>query len=361
MLKRSRSVCFIVSFVLVMSVLVGCNISKSSESSSNITKVHKKSIVCSIFPEYDWVKEILGTLEEEYDVTLLLDSGVDLHSYQPTAEDIAKISTCDMFIYVGGESDGWAEDALKKVTNKQIQVVNLLEVLKDKVKEEELIEGMQQEEHHHHGHEEDGEHEEHEEHEEDGEHEEHEHHEEHGGVPEYDEHVWLSLKNAKTLVGTIKEGLKKIDVKNADVFEENYKVYTKKLDKLDLAYKEGVEQGSKSTLIFGDRFPFRYMVDDYGIDYYAAFKGCSAETEASFETIVFLANKVDELDLSYIMTIENAKHKIAETILKNTKHKNQKILELNSMQSITKKEVEAGISYLSIMESNLNVLKQALE
>lgn len=180
-------------------------------------------------------------------------------------------------------------------------------------------------------------------------------------MPEYDEHVWLSLKNAKTLVGTIKEGLKKIDVKNADVFEENYKVYTKKLDKLDLAYKEGVEQGSKSTLIFGDRFPFRYMVDDYGIDYYAAFKGCSAETEASFETIVFLANKVDELDLSYIMTIENAKHKIAETILKNTKHKNQKILELNSMQSITKKEVEAGISYLSIMESNLNVLKQALE
>lgn len=167
MLKRSRSVCFIVSFVLVMSVLVGCNISKSSESSSNITKVHKKSIVCSIFPEYDWVKEILGTLEEEYDVTLLLDSGVDLHSYQPTAEDIAKISTCDMFIYVGGESDGWAEDALKKVTNKQIQVVNLLEVLKDKVKEEELIEGMEQEEHHHHGHEEDGEHEEHEEHEED--------------------------------------------------------------------------------------------------------------------------------------------------------------------------------------------------
>lgn len=297
-------------------------------------QTEKLQIVTTIFPEYDWVKQVLGENAENADVTLLLDNGVDLHSYQPSAEDILNISTCDMFIYVGGESDEWVEDALEEASNKDMVVINLLEVLGDNVKEEELVDGM--------------------EHEDEDEHEE----EEEG---EADEHVWLSLKNAGVLCGSISDGLCSIDSEHSDVYKQNAKNYMDKLSELDAQYQEAVGSASVKTLLFADRFPFRYMVDDYGLDYYAAFSGCSAETEASFETIVFLANKVDELNLSCVLTIEKSGQKIADTVIQNTQSKDQQILALDSMQSTTSKDVSDGATYLSIMEKNLDVLKEALK
>ena len=294
-------------------------------------------IVTTIFPEYDWVNEILG--DNKADVTLLLDNDVDLHSYQPTAEDILKISECDMFIYVGGESDEWAEDALKEAKNKNMKVVNLLEALGVTLKEEEVKEGMQEEEH---------------EHEENGEHKEHE-------EPEYDEHVWLSLKNTQTLVTKIADTLSQTDAKNAASYKSNANAYNQKLARLDDEYRSAVNAASAKTLLFGDRFPFRYLVDDYGLDYYAAFAGCSAETEASFETILFLAKKIDELGLKSIMQIESADGRIAETIKQNTASKDQQILTLDSMQSTTSKDISNGASYLTIMQKNLAVLTEALK
>ena len=273
---------------------------------------------------------------------MLLDNGVDLHSYQPTADDIVKISDCDLFIYVGGESDGWVEDALKNATNKDMKVVNLLEVLGDKVKNEEVVEGMQEEEHEH----------------EDG--EEHEEGEEHEHEEEADEHVWLSLKNAEVLVGTISNALQEVNPGNKDAYAANADAYVKKLSALDAEYQTAVDNAARKTVLFGDRFPFRYLVDDYGLNYYAAFVGCSAETEASFETISFLAKKVDELKLPCVLTIEGKNHKIAETIVKNTAPKSQKILTMDSMQSTTSKDVASGTTYLSVMEKNLAVLKEAL-
>ena len=266
------------------------------------------------------------------DLTMLLDNGVDLHSYQPTADDIMKISDCDLFIYVGGESDAWVEDALKEAVNKDMKVINLLDVLGSSVKEEEVVEGMEEEE-------------------EDGAEEE----------PEYDEHVWLSLRNAKVLCKAIADDLAEIDTENADAYKDNEKAYADKLDELDKKYQETVDAASQKTVLFGDRFPFRYMVDDYGLSYYAAFVGCSAETEASFETITFLAGKTDELGLKNIMTIEKSDQKIAKTIIENTKEKNQGILTLDSMQSTTSDDVKKGATYFSIMESNLNVLQEALQ
>ena len=318
----------------------------------------KLSIVTTIFPEYDWVRQILGDKADNADVTMLLDNGVDLHSYQPTADDIVKISDCDLFIYVGGESDGWVEDALKNATNKDMKVVNLLEVLGDKVKNEEVVEGMQEEEHEH----EDGEeHEEGEEHEhEEGEEHEHEEGEEHEHEEEADEHVWLSLKNAEVLVGTISNALQEVDPGNKDAYAANADAYVKKLSALDAEYQTAVDNAARKTVLFGDRFPFRYLVDDYGLNYYAAFVGCSAETEASFETISFLAKKVDELKLPCVLTIEGKNHKIAETIVKNTAPKSQKILTMDSMQSTTSKDVASGTTYFSVMEKNLAVLKEAL-
>ena len=315
----------------------------------------KLQIVTTIFPEYDWVMQILGDKAADADVTMLLDNGVDLHSYQPTAEDILKIAGCDVFIYVGGESDEWVEDALAEAVNKDMIVINLLEVLGDSVKEEEVVEGMQEEDEHDHDHHHDhegGDHDADEDHDHDHEHEEEE--------VEYDEHVWLSLKNASVLCDAITDALSKADADNAAVYQANNEAYKAQLSALDAQYKEVVESAAFDTLLFGDRFPFRYLTDDYNLNYYAAFVGCSAESEASFETIVFLADKTDELGLNSIMIIESSDGKIAQTIRDNTEDKNQEIYVLDSMQSVTSDDVKNGVTYLSIMTDNLEVLKKAL-
>ena len=178
---------------------------------------------------------------------------------------------------------------------------------------------------------------------------------------EKDEHVWLSLKNAEVLVNAISKSLQEIDPDNKDTYATNSDAYVKKLSALDADYQAAVDGATYKTVLFGDRFPFRYLVDDYGLSYYAAFVGCSAETEASFETISFLAKKVDELKLPCILTIEGAQHKIAETIVQNTTAKNQKVLTMDSMQSTTSKDVANGTTYLYVMEKNLSVLKEALD
>ena len=295
------------------------------------------NIVTTIFPVYDWVVNILGENPAGAEVTMLLDNGVDLHSYQPTAEDIVKISTCDIFIYVGGESDEWVEDALNEAVNKDMIVINLLDELGGAVKEEEVVEGMQEEDEH-----------------------DHDHGDEEGEV-EYDEHVWLSLRNAAVLTDVIGRAIIEKDPANSELYTNNMTSYINSLDALDVEYAEAVSSGDKDVILFGDRFPFRYLTDDYGLNYYAAFVGCSAETEASFETITFLAQKVDECGLSVVLTIEKSDKKIAETIIENTSSADQTVMTLDSMQSVTSEDVKNGASYLSIMEENLNVLKEALK
>lgn len=317
--------------LILITALTAC------QSKDPSVKNEKLAIVCTIFPQYDWIKQILGSHARNAELTMLLENGVDLHSYQPSADDIIKISKADIFIYVGGESDTWVKDALKESVNKNMTVINLLDVLGDSIKEEQLTEGMQSEE------------------------DEASEEADKDNGPEYDEHVWLSLKNAKALSNKIAEVLCKKDSVNADDYSKNAKAYIEKLDNLDKTYSETVNSSKTKTLLFGDRFPFRYLTDDYGLKYYAAFVGCSAETEASFETITFLAKKADEQNLGSIITIDGGKHKIAETIRQNTKSKAQKIVSLNSMQSVTSNDVKNGATYLSIMQDNLAVLKEALK
>lgn len=502
-----KYISILLAAVMAVGCLAGCGQKNSNEQADN-TDDGKLKVVTTIFPEYDWVKEIAGDEISNIDLTMLLDNGVDLHSYQPTSEDILKISDCDLFVYVGGESDSWVDDALKNATNKDMQVINLLDVLKDSIKTEESMPGMQAEEGHNHGyaHFEDSDVQDRtlsdwdgdwqsvypylqdgvldevmEKKAESGEKTAEEYKEyyengyktdvsqitidaenntmcfvkngvaskatyeykgyqiydyesgsrgvryffeatsgdadapkyvqfsDHGIAPgkaehfhiyagndgfdalseemenwptyypadmsgkeiaedmleheekEYDEHVWLSLKNAQTLCKAIAEALETADPEHKDVYAANVDSYLEKLSSLDGQYQDAVANASQKTLLFGDRFPFRYMVDDHGLKYYAAFAGCSAESEASFETISFLAKKVDELGLKNIMTIENSDQKIAKTIRDNTKDKNQEILSLDSMQSITSEDVKNGTTYLSVMESNLDVLKKAMQ
>lgn len=308
----------------------------------------KKSIVCATYPEYDWVMNILGDKAANFNVTLLQNNGTDLHSYQASIKDIAKISVCDMLVFVGGESDEWVEKAVAEAKNKNMIVVNMMESLGDKVKEEEIVEGMQAEEEDEH---------EHADHDEDHDHDGHHHH--HDEV-EYDEHVWLSLRNAAALVEALAQKISELDSANAAAYKANAASYAKELLDLDAQCKKAVAAAAKKTILFGDRFPFRYLADDYNLKYYAAFVGCSAETEASFETVIFLAKKVDELGLNAVLTIEKSDKKIAKTIVSNTKKKSAEILEMDSLQSITQKDIKAGRSYLSAMKKNLEVLKKAL-
>ena len=330
-----------VSMMMVIG-MVGCgsnteNVTANSDASGTSTEVNSGetsiNIVTTIFPEYDWTRQVVGDVAD-VNITMLLDSGVDLHNFQPTADDIITISNCDMFIYVGGESDKWVDDALKEAVNKDMVVIDLMDILGESVKEEEVVEGMEAEE------------------------EEEEEGEEEG--PEYDEHVWLSLKNAETCVNYISEKLQGIDSANAETYKINAERYVNSIEDLNNQYIDAVNNAPYDTLIFGDRFPFRYMVDDYGLNYYAAFVGCSAETEASFDTVIFLADKVDELGVPAICIIEGSDGKIADTIKENTDSGNQEILTFNSLQSTTRADVDAGATYLSAMEDNLEVLKQAL-
>ena len=318
----------------VMSIAVPFSGMHIAEAKTTEETDRKLNIVTTIFPEYDWTRAILGDRADDVNLTMLLDNGTDLHSFQPAVKDIMKVSSCDLLIYVGGESDQWIEDALESAQNKDMKTINLMEILGDSIKEEEAVEGMQESEHDH----------------------DHEDEEE----KEYDEHVWTSMRNAEVICDAIAETLEEMDPKNKEIYQSNAETYKEKLSALDEAYQETVNNAKQKTLVFADRFPFRYLVDDYDLSYYAAFSGCSAESEASFKTVTFLAGKVDELGVKSVLTMEKSDDRIAQTVIENTKAKDQKILQLNSMQSITSEEIADGATYLSVMEDNLGVLKEAL-
>ena len=324
-------------------------------------------IVATSFPHYDWTREVLGERLAETDLVLLQQSGVDLHSYSPSASDLLKIAACDLFVFVGGESDEWTERAFAQKGNPRRRILNLVKTLGSAAKEEKIVEGMEHEHHHHdakhddhdddhdhdkdkhdhakkHDHDEDKDHDH-------GDHDEHEH--------EIDEHVWLSLRHAATLVKAIAADLAVLDPANAATYRANADAYCAKLAALDREYTATVSSAKRKSILIADRFPFRYLADDYGLTYFAAFSGCSAESEASFKTVAFLAKKVDELQLPVILVIEGTKHKIAETVKRTTKAQDQRILTLDSLQS-TGGEAAKTTHYLDVMTRNLEALKTAL-
>ena len=298
-------------------------------------------IITTTFPLYDWTRQILVKHVREVELIQLQDNGIDLHNFQPTVRDIARISQCDLFIFVGGESDEWVEKALRSPRNTKRITLNLIKELGDAVQEEEPLEGMEGHAlHHHHDH--DKKHD----------HDEDEH--------ETDEHIWLSLRCATTLCRVIAAKLSELDKTNAAEYQANCGAYSEKLLALDKSYMETVAASARKTLLFADRYPFRYMANDYGLTCFAAFSGCSAETEASFKTIAFLARKVDECKLRFVLVLENRQHRIAETVVRTAKSKGVGILTLDSLQATTSRDAANGKSYLNVMEMNLAILKKAL-
>ncbi len=314
----------IVPILLCPVLLVGCGNMPVSKDSD------KLQVVCTVFPQYDWAREIIADTEN-VDLTLLVDNGADFHSYQPGTGDMVTIASCDVLIYIGGESDSWIQDSLANATNPDMITVNLTEIMGDALEAEACtLEG------HDHEHEE----------------ADHEH--------AYDEHVWLSLTNAELFTDAIAEALSEADPDNAAVYTENAENYTGKLQTVDSEFRTELEASKRNILLFADRFPFVYLMRDYDFEYYAAFPGCSSETDASFETVIELAEAVDKNALPCVITIDGSDSSIAEAVISNTTDKNQKILSLNSMQTVKREDIENGITYISVMEENLSVLTEAL-
>ena len=304
---------------LCAGILTGCA-ADASNSGDTI------SVVCTSFPEYDWVRTLLGD-SGSVEVTLL-EKGVDIHSYQPNAEELAKIYDCDLFIYTGGESEAWSEKAIEQAQNENMISMSLLDTLGNAVKEETALEGMEADS---------------------------------DEEPEPDEHVWLSLKNARVLCGAIAKNLEKIDPADSDTIKANQQSYDNELASLDEDYTQAVRSAARNEIIVADRFPFRYLCDDYGITAYAAFSGCSSETEASFQTVAFLAQKADEIGTSVILTTEGSGHQIAEAVLNNAGNQSLETAELDSMQTVTQSELDSGKTYFGTMCANLESLKKALD
>ncbi len=312
-----------VSTILLITIFILslCGCVNSEEKSDGL------QIICTAFPQYDYIKNILGS---ESGLTLLLDDGADLHSYEPTAQDIIKIGSADLFVYIGGYSDSWVEGALKSANNPNLKTVALMDLVD--TYDVEYVAGME----HSHG----------------------EHNDAHeGDHSEEDEHIWLSLKNASVITQKLCDVICEIEPVKAEQYKSNAAEFIGNLNNLDTDYQSVIESAKRKTLLFADRFPFRYMTEDYGIEYFAAFAGCSSESEASFKTMAFLIDKTNELELPYVIIIDGSDGSIADMICNSS---NAKKLTLDSCQSVSIDDIKDGTSYIGIMQKNLNVLREAL-
>ncbi len=307
----------------------------------------KISIVATIFPQYDFARAIVG---DKADLAMLVSPGAEIHSYDPSPADIIKIKDSDVFIYVGGESEVWVDTILSSMDTSGMKLVRLMDSITPV--EEEIVEGMQEDEHEHgsegkeehegEGHEDEEKHEDEKDHEED---------------PEYDEHIWTSPKNAVLMINAIAEAICGADPDNAAAYRQNAAVYVEDIEKLDKEIREIVDAAGKKLVVFGDRFPFRYFTDEFGLEYRAAFNGCSTESEASAATIAHLIKTVKENGLSHVFYIELSNQNIARSISEQT---GAETLLLHSCQTVSRDEFEAGATYLSIMEQNAQNLRKGL-
>lgn len=305
--------------VLIMFCLSGCGMAEEKKDDDRL------KVVATVFAEYDFLRNIAG---DAVNLSMLMMPGADLHAFDPTPKDIMEVQEADLFVTVGGESDAWSEKIIDSIDSNKLQTVRLMDCV-DHVVEEELVEGMEAED------------------DEDG----------HGEEKEFDEHVWTSPKNAVQIVEKLRDKLCRMDEANAELYQDNAKSYIKKLQKLDEAFTELVQNAKRREIIVADRFPFRYFADAYGLKYYAAFPGCSTQTGASVETIAFLIRKAKEDDIPVVFHMEMSSEAMCNTICDEA---GAKKAQLNAVHNISRQDFNKGIGYLELMKENIEVLKEAL-
>lgn len=316
-MKKTTKIIIILIVVIGITLSIILGVNKAKESNEKV------SIITTNFPAYDFARAVAG---DKADIRMLVKPGAETHDFEPTPQDIIDIKNSALFVYTGGESDEWVENILEDIDINKTKLVKMMDVVE--VVEEETVEGMEHESHH-----------------------------EHEEEAEYDEHVWTSPKNAIKIVGAIKDELSKISPKNETLFTNNSKAYIDKLSELDQKFQDIIKAGNRKTVVFGDRFPLRYFVDEYNLNYYAAFPGCSDQTEASSKTVAFLVDKIKNERIPVVFKIEMSSGKLAETISNET---GAKVLEFQSAHNISSDKFNAGVTYVDLMESNLSALKEAL-
>lgn len=316
----------IIAIILSIMVLSG---TLTALSGCGVEKSDKITVLCTVFPIYDWVRSVVGD-SEKVEVKLLVSGSADLHSYQPTVNDVIAVRGADLTVRVGGMDDSFVGELLKN--GGCGQDLRLMEI--DGIVKREISQGSHEEEHDHH----------------------HEHDHEHT----VDEHIWLSLKNAAVSVNAVCEALSRLSPADSEQFRKNADAYIERLSALDGKYLDAVSKAPSDKLIFADRFPFVYMTEDYGIEYEAAFKGCSTEADASFDTVIRLADRLDGWALSYVCVTESSDRELAECVIRASESKKADIIAFDSMQSVSESDIASGATYLGIAESNLETLKIAL-
>lgn len=316
-----------IAFLLVLALFI-------TACGSSVEPSEGLKIVATNFPGYDFARAVVGN---DDNIKMLLKPGQDSHSYDPTPQDIIRINEADIFIYTGGESDNWVDEMLKSIDNEDLVTIRLMDYVE--IFKEEVIEGMQDDHHHHHGH---------------GHGQDHGHGHEHG----YDEHIWTSPINAIRLIDVIEDHISNYDGDNADTYKDNATAYSKRIKEIDTGIREVIANSARTELIFGDRFPFRYFVEEYNLTYYAAFPGCAPETEASAQTVAFLVDKVKENNIPVVYHIELSNTNIANTIADET---GATILQFHSVHNLTDTEFAEGKTYADFMEENIEKLKAGLQ
>ena len=322
-----RIVAVLLMLCLFLPVTTACRARKEND---------KLTVVCTVFPLYDWAREVIGDVEG-VQVILLAQNGTDMHSYQPTAEDIIRLRSCDLLIRLGGTADGWVEDALRRApskTRRDLPVTELSTLVLREVSDESVAQG------HEHGHD----------------HTDHDHHEDCA----VDEHIWLSLSNAKACVFAIADGLATADAENAERYRANGEAYAESLSALDGEYRALAEECDQPYLVVADRFPFIYLTEEYGIGYLAAFAGCSTDSSVDADTVIRLARTLDERALGVVVVTESTDGALAQSVLRATKQGKGEVVILDSLQSVTAKQLEEGKTYLQTMRDNLTALRRIL-
>lgn len=315
----------LISILMLCTLVVsGCSFDFFSEDEDDF------SIVATNFASYDFARAVAEDNEDAL-VEMLLTPGTDSHSYEPTPQDIIDIQNADVFIYVGGDSDSWVDDILEDIDTSNLTIIKLMDLVE--VVEEEIVEGMESD------------------------HEDEDEEEDHEEEVEYDEHVWTSPVNCITIIEKLTDVIVDLDNENKEIYESSAAEYISELEEIDLTFEQIVSEADSNYLVFGDKFPFRYFVDEYNLEYSAAFSGCSESTEASASTIAYLIDKVNEENIPVILKIELTSSDIADTISDAT---GAIVLEFNAGHNISQEEFDEGLTLVDIFWSNTEVLKEAL-